>query len=290
MNSPSPQKNDDLARTLRSLCLLRTAEDLPDFISRATRARWSPVQLLEELSRAELADRSRRSLERRLARSHLGRFKPMADYDWDWPEYIDRPAVERVLSIDFINRAENVVLVATQGLGKTMIAKNLANTAILAGHSSIFITASDLLLDLGKQEGSRALERRLHFYAQPKCLVIDEVGYLSYDNHAADLVFQVVTRRYEHKSTVVTTNLAFRDWHTVFPNAACAAALIDRLTHHSEVIPIKGESYRNREAEEDKARRNPDPMASRPSRPSQPPQALAAPVGRGGATRRANAK
>lgn len=255
MNSPSPQKNDDLAKALRSLCLLRTAEDLPDLVARATRARWSPVQFLEELSRAELADRSRRSLERRLSRSHLGRFKPMADYDWNWPEYIDRPAVERTLSLDFINRAENVVLVATQGLGKTMIAKNIANAAILAGHSSLFVTASDILLDLGKQEGSRALERRLHFYAQPRCLVIDEVGYLSYDNHAADLIFQVVSRRYEHRSLVVTTNLAFREWHAVFPNAACASALIDRLTHHAEVILIKGKSYRNREAEEDKARR-----------------------------------
>ena len=264
MNSPSPQKNNDLAKTLRSLCLLRTAEDLPDFVARATRARWSPVQLLEELTRTELADRSRRSLERRLARSHLGRFKPMADYDWNWPEYIDRPAVERTLSLDFLDRAENVVLVATQGLGKTMIAKNLANAAILAGHSSLFVTASDILLDLGKQEGSRALERRLHFYAQPRCLVIDEIGYLSYDNHAADLIFQVVTRRYEHRSLVVTTNLSFREWHTVFPNAACASALIDRLTHHSEVILIKGKSYRSREAEEDKVRRKSAPTASRP--------------------------
>jgi DNA replication protein DnaC len=269
MNSPSPPKNDDLAKALRSLCLLRTAEDLSDFVARATRARWSPVQMLEEIARTELADRSRRSLERRLARSHLGRFKPMADYDWDWPEYIDRPAVERTVSLDFIDRAENVVLVANQGLGKTMIAKNLANAAILAGHSSLFVTASDILLDLGKQEGSRALERRLHFYAQPRCLVIDEVGYLSYDNHAADLIFQVVTRRYEHRSLVVTTNLAFRDWHTVFPNAACASALIDRLTHHAEVILIKGKSYRNREAEEDKARREALADAGSPSAQSE---------------------
>ncbi|MEW5705153.1 MAG: IS21-like element helper ATPase IstB [Pseudomonadota bacterium] len=256
MNSPSPQKSDDLAKSLRSLCLIRTADELPDFIARATRSRWSPTQMLEEIAKTELADRARRSLERRLARSHLGRFKPMADYDWNWPEYIDRPAVERTLSLEFVEHAENVVLVANQGLGKTMIAKNLANTAILMGHSATFVTASDLLLDLGKQEGSRALERRLHFYSQPKCLVIDEVGYLSYDNHAADLIFQVVSRRYEQKSTVVTTNLAFRDWHNVFPNAACASALIDRLTHHSEVILIKGESYRSREAEERQARRN----------------------------------
>lgn len=240
----------DLADALRALGLLRTAEDLVDFIARATRSRWSVAQILEQLARVEAEDRSRRSVERRLARSHLGRFKPIADFDWNWPKEIDRDAVDRVLSLSFLERPENVVLVASQGLGKTMIAKNAAHAAVLAGHTALFVTASDLLLDLGKQEGGRALDRRLAHYAQPSVLAIDEVGYLSYDNHAADLIFQIVSRRYERRSTIVTTNLAFAEWHTVFPNVACAVALIDRLTHHAEILAIKGESYRKREAEQ----------------------------------------
>lgn len=246
----------DLGGTLRGLGLWRIADDLSDFVARATKSRWSPTQVLEELGRAETLDRARKSAERRLSRSHVGRFKPMADFDWSWPTKIDRIAVERVLSLGFLERAENVVLVAPQGLGKSMIAKNIAHAAVLAGQSALFVSASDLLLDLAKQDTARALERRLQHYARPQVLVCDEIGYLSYDNHAADLLFQIVSRRYERKPIVLTTNLAFADWNVALPNAACATALIDRLTHHVEIIAIEGESYRKREAEIDqKARR-----------------------------------
>ena len=107
-----------------------------------------------------------------------------------------------------------------------------------------------MLLDLGAQESARALDQRLrHYCTRTGLLVIDEIGYLSYDNRNADLLFQVVSRRYERKSVVITSNLAFADWPTIFPNAACTTALIDRLVHHSEIISIEGESYRKREAE-----------------------------------------
>ena len=120
----------------------------------------------------------------------------------------------------------------------------------MAGHSARFITASDLLLDLNGQETARALERRLRHYARPTLLAIDEIGYLAYDAHAADLLFQIVSRRYEHRSLLLTTNLAFKHcWDTIFPNASCAVALIDRLTHHAEIVVIEGDSYRKREAE-----------------------------------------
>jgi DNA replication protein DnaC len=245
----------DLAAALGGLGLRRLADDVDDFVARATRARWSPVQQLEELVRLETQERTKKSIERRLGRSHIGRFKPMADFDWNWPKNIERDAVERVLSLRFIERNENVVLVASQGLGKTMIAKNIAHGAILAGHSALFVTASELLLDLRKQDTARALERRLHHYASAHVLCVDEIGYLSYDNAAADLLFQLVTRRYEKRPIVLTSNLAFGDWNTVFPNAACATALIDRLTHHSEIIRIEGDSYRRREAEQAKKTR-----------------------------------
>jgi DNA replication protein DnaC len=249
-------KATDLTTTLKALGLWRIAEDLDDFVARATKARWSVVQVLTELGRLETQERARRSCERRLSRSKVGRFKPMADFDWNWPTKIERPAVERVLSLGFVERAENVVMVAPQGLGKTMIAQNLAHAAVIAGYSALFVSASDLLLDLSKQDTARGLERRFQHYARPSVLCIDEVGYLSYDNHAADLLFQIVNRRYERRPIVLTTNLSFKNWNTVFPNATCATALIDRLTHHAEILAIDGESYRKREAAEaHKARR-----------------------------------
>ena len=130
-----------------------------------------------------------------------------------------------------------------------MLAKNIAHQAILAGHSALFTTAADLLLDLNGQETARALERRLRHYTRPALLVCDELGYLAYDARAADLLFQLVSRRYEHRSLLITTNLPFKHWDTVFPNASCAVALIDRLTHHVEILVLEGRSYRRREAE-----------------------------------------
>jgi DNA replication protein DnaC len=248
MTSPDPIPTT-LTDQLRQLGLVHTADDLNDLVARATQKRWSPVVLIEHLAQAELDARMRHRVERRLRDARLGRFKPMADWEWEWPKQIHRPTVERVFTLDFLAKRENVILVAAHGLGKTMLAKNLVHQAILAGQSARFLTASDLILDLTSQDTSRALQRRLRSYARPTLLAVDEIGYLTYDAHAADLLFQVVSRRYESKSIVLTTNLPFKHWDTVFPNASCAVALIDRLTHHAEIISIEGESYRKREAE-----------------------------------------
>jgi DNA replication protein DnaC len=239
----------DLRALLRALGLMATADGLDDLIALATKKRWGAVELFEHVVAVEEKDRTRRGLERRLKRSRLERFKPMADYDWNWPRKIDRPLVESVLRLDFVADARNLVLVAPQGLGKTMIAQNIAHRAALTGHSVLFISAAQLLLDLGAQESARALERRLKHYSKIGLLILDEIGFLAFDNRNADLLFQVISRRYEKKSVVLTTNLAFRDWPTIFPNATCATALIDRVVHHADVIAIEGDSYRAREAE-----------------------------------------
>jgi DNA replication protein DnaC len=252
-----------LAEQLKAMGLRGAAAQLDDLVAHATKKRWGPTEILEYLTTLEAQDRARRGLERRLSRSRLGRFKPMADYDWSWPKRIDRDAVEAALRLDFLERRGNLVLVAPQGLGKTMIAQNIANQAIEAGQSVLFTTAAQMLLDLSAQDSARALDRRIRHYSRPALLVCDEIGYLSYDNRNADLFFQVVSRRYEQKSLVLTTNLAFSDWPTVFPNATCATALIDRLVHHADVIAIEGESYRRREAEADKKlRRRPKSAAA----------------------------
>jgi DNA replication protein DnaC len=250
MTMPSTTKTP-LADQLVALGLRAPAAHLNDIISRATTNRWSPTQILEHVVQSELDERARRGLERRLSHARLGRFKPMADFDWAWPKKIDRDGVESALRLDFAAQARNVVLVAPQGLGKTMIAQNIGHQALLAGHSVRFVTASQLLLDLAAQDSARALDRRLrHYGSRTAILIVDEIGYLSYDSRNADLLFQIVSRRHEKRSLVLTTNLAFRDWPTIFPNAGSAVALIDRLIHHADVLAIEGESYRLREAEQ----------------------------------------
>jgi DNA replication protein DnaC len=198
----------------------------------------------------EAQERSRRSLERRLREAHIGQFKPLADFDWSWPEQVDRAAVEELMALQFLADATNVVLVGPNGVGKTMCACNLGYQAVLAGHTVLFVTAGQLLGDLAALDSDSALRRRLRHYAAPDLLLIDEVGYLSYSNRHADLLFELVSRRYQHKSTVVTTNKSFADWGEVFPNAACVVSLVDRLMHRAEVVRIEGESYRAKEAQE----------------------------------------
>lgn len=241
-----------LADQLDALGMRHAAAQIDDLIATATKQRLGPAQTIELLAEREGQHRAKKSLERRLARSRIGRFKAMADYDWHWPKRIDRDAVESALRLEFLEGGRNIVLVAPQGLGKTMIARNIAHQAVLAGHSVLFVTAAQLLLDLAAQDSARALERRFRHYCRPTLLCIDEIGYLSYDARNADLLFQIVSRRYENKSIVMTTNLAFSDWPTIFPNATCATALIDRTVHHADVIAIEGDSYRRREAEVNK--------------------------------------
>jgi len=240
----------ELIDRLHDLGLRATSEQLSDLVARATRERLGLTQCLELIVDVEERDRSRRSLERRMQRSKLGRFKPIADFDWAWPTRIDRDRIESAMRLEFLEETRNVVLVAPQGLGKTMVAQNIAHQAILAGHSVLFVTAAQLLLDLAGQDSARSLDRRFRHYAKQSLLVIDEVGYLAFDNRNADLLFQVVARRYERKSLVLTTNLSFRDWPSIFPNATCATALIDRVIHHADVIAIEGKSYRLRQAED----------------------------------------
>jgi DNA replication protein DnaC len=195
-------------------------------------------------------ERARRGLERRLSNAHLGRFKPLADFDWHWPTQCDRPAIEELMDLRFLLDAANVVLLGPNGVGKTMIAGNIAHQALLAGHTVLFTSAGHMLNELAGADGDNALRHRLSVYARPRLLVVDEVGYLSYSNRHADLLFEIVARRYEAKSTLITTNRPFAEWGEVFPNAACVVSLVDRLVHHAEIIAIQGESYRLKEAKE----------------------------------------
>lgn len=213
------------------------------------------VEVVGRLLDVEEAERGRRSLERRVKNARIGAYKPMADFDWAWPRRIDRRAIEELLSLSFLEEAENPVIVGPNGVGKTTIAQNIAHQALLRGHTVRMTTASQMLNELVAQDGPSALERRLRRYTHPALLAIDEVGYLSYDARHADLLFEVVSRRQEGKSTLVTTNKPFAEWKEVFPHATCVVALVDRLVHRAQVVAIEGESFRLKEAKEREARR-----------------------------------
>jgi DNA replication protein DnaC len=236
----------DRARRLGLYGLLACWDEMSD-------APW-----VSALIECEEAERSRRSLERRIRNSKVGRFKPMADFEWSWPDKIDRPLIEELMQLGFIEEATNVILAGPNGVGKSTIAQNIAHQALLRGYTVLCATASAMLNDLAAQDTSMALARRLRRYVNPVVLLIDEVGYLSYDSRAADLLFEVVSRRHEQRPIILTTNKPFAEWNEVFPNASSVTALVDRLLHHAEIVKIEGDSYRVKEAKqqaEEKARK-----------------------------------
>ena len=256
MNSPVPAKSptSNLPQLLQQIGLRALPTNLDDFLARAIKGRWSPLTLLEQMAQAEAEERSRRSLETRLRVSGIKKFKPMADYEWTWPTKIDRDVIERALTLDFLSEARNLVLVGRNGLGKTMIAQNICHAAVLDGFSVLFRLAPALMEELQRQspEGRR---HKFRTYANVGLLCVDEVGYLSFDDKAADLLYEVINRRYERKSVILTTNRPFKEWNEVFPNATCIATLLDRLLHHADVTVLEGESYRVRESEQEAAAR-----------------------------------
>lgn len=249
--------DDRLKERARSLGLFGLLSNWEEFEATA------PIPRLLEVEEAE---RQRRSLDRRLKCARIGRFKPMADFDWAWPSRIDRDEVEDLLALSFLSRGENAVLIGPSGVGKSMIAQNITHLAVEKGHTVRRTSASEMLNELLAMDGPSALKRRLHLYAHPTLLCIDEVGYLSYDTRHADLLFEVVSRRQDGKSTLVTTNLPFAQWKTVFPNATCVVALVDRLVHKAQVVAIEGDSYRLKEAKEREAQRASERAARRPRR------------------------
>jgi DNA replication protein DnaC len=222
----------------------------------AHRKEFGKAPWLERLLQCEEEVRAERSLERRISTSRIGSFRPMADFDWAWPKTADRSHIEELFSYGFVQEGANVILIGPNGVGKTMIAKNLGHQALVEGHTVRYSTASAMLNDLARQDSGRNLESRLKKYVAPSLMIIDEVGYLSYNARYADLLYEVTTRRYEaRKSTVITTNKPFSEWGEVFPNASCVVTLVDRLCHRAEVIPLDGESYRRKEAQERAAKR-----------------------------------
>jgi DNA replication protein DnaC len=221
-------------------------------------AHWEEItekDFIGKLITWEETERSHRGFERRINSAHIGNFKQLVEFDWDWPRKIDREAIEELMQLEFIKKATNIIFCGPNGTGKSTLARNIAYQAAVHGHTVLFTTAGHMLNELASQDGDNALRRKMKYYVQPTFLLIDELGYLSYSNRHADLLFEIISRRYQEKPTLVTTNKAFSEWKEMFPNASCVVSLIDRLVHNSEIIDIDADSYRLKEAKEQSLKR-----------------------------------
>lgn len=237
------------ARVQQSLMTLRlgTATSMLDHHLREAREReLSHLQFLDALLGDEIAARQEISISVRTKLAHFPMTKTLDSFEFDAQPSVDRRIVNELQTLAFIDRAENVVLLGPPGVGKTHIAIGLGMRALQGGHRVYFLSAHDLLdqIRAAQLDGVPGHKQR-HLNNVP-LLIIDELGYVEFDKSAATWLFQLICQRYEHRSTVITSNKNFADWGQIFADTTLAGALLDRLLHHSHVLNLKGESYRMR--------------------------------------------
>jgi DNA replication protein DnaC len=248
MTTPS-----DPAEGLRSLGFRASLDAIRALLAHATKSSLSPAQLCLELASLEKRERDARNLAARTKDAALGTVKPLDRFDWSHPRLIDRALFEELHdSLGFLQRGENVLLRGQAGVGKSTLAKHLGLAALAKGHTVRFTTLAAALADLLRQQTIPAIERRLRRYTAPDLLICDELGYVPCDSDAADLLFRIVTTRHEQRAIVITTNLAYKQWGTVFGDAPCLVALVDRFAQHCHVLDIDADSWRDKERLEKK--------------------------------------
>jgi DNA replication protein DnaC len=206
---------------------------------------WDHLEYLRRLIEGEYTQRRQRVIERRVKAARFPVLKTLEQFRWDWPKKINRLQVQNLFRLEFVPQKANVVFLGTVGLGKTHLAIALGYAACQEGCSVLFADAISVINDLSAAQKRGVLKRQLRRYLRPRLLVLDELGYLPIDQHGADLLFQVISQRYERGAIVLTTNKPFKQWASIFNNdSTIASAVLDRLLHHAETVVIEGASYR----------------------------------------------
>ena len=239
---------------LSELGLHEMCASLPDYVRMVAEGERDLARALAEMTETEVAARRARIMRQRIRSSGFPYVKTLADFDWSFQPSVPRPQVEELATLRFMDRAENVLLVGSPGVGKTHLAVAIGIEAVRAGREVRFCDCARLVEDLRDAQSRGILAKRLKYYAHSKLLIIDELGYLAIDAEGADLMFQLVSTRYEQRSTIITTNVGIGGWARVFGDDVTASAIADRVCHHCSLIRITGRSYRLKDLPSDRRR------------------------------------
>jgi DNA replication protein DnaC len=243
---PSPTVTaDDVDQYLRDLKLAFIAEHYGDLAQQAAHNQWSHLDYLGRLVEGEALLRQDRATQRRIRLARFPVLKTLDQFRWDWPTQINQALIQHHFTLSFLKDHMNLIYLGGVGLGKTHLAVALGYEACLKGHAVLFTSAMDIINTLSAAKSTGRLKAEMKKYTKPSLLIVDELGCLPIDKSGADLLFQVISGRYEHGSTLITSNRALKDWPKIFNNdSTLTAALLDRLLHHAETVVIEGKSYR----------------------------------------------
>lgn len=236
---------DRLDQHLRDLKLTFIAEHYADLAKEAAHKQTSHLEYLGELVEGEAQLKRDRATQNRIRQARFPVIKTLDQFRWDWPSRINQAQVKHHFTLNFLSDQMNLIYLGGVGLGKTHLASALGYTACLKGHSVLFTSAIDVINTLAAAKNTGRLKVELKKYTKPSLLILDELGFLPIDKSGADLLFQVISLRYEKGSTLITSNRAFKDWPKIFNNdSTLTSAILDRLLHHAEMVIIEGKSFR----------------------------------------------
>ena len=241
----TPSDQTQLDAQLQRLHLQYVQTHYQTLAAKAAEQQRSHVDYLAQLVEGEFITRETRSIERRIKNARFPVRKTLDDFQWSWPKKINRMQIQNLFRLDFIATHTNAVMIGNVGLGKTHLSIALGRAACLAGHSVLFTTAVDIINTLAAAKSAGQLKRDIRRYVRPTVLIVDELGYLPIDKLGADLMFQVISQRYERAPTVFTTNRAYKHWPQIFNNdSTLTSAILDRVLHHVDTVIIEGKSFR----------------------------------------------
>jgi len=248
----TPSDQTQLESQLQRLHLGYVQSNYKTLARKAAEQQRSHLDYLAQLVEGEFTMREMRSIERRIKNARFPVRKTLDDFQWSWPKKINRLQIQNLFRLDFIATCTNLVMIGNVGLGKTHLSIALGHAACTGGHSVLFTTAVDVINTLTAAQSAGQLKREIRRYLKPAVLIVDELGYLPIDKHGADLLFQIISERYERAPIVITTNRAYKHWAQIFNNdSTLTSAILDRVMHHVDTFVIEGKSFRMKDEVEE---------------------------------------